>query len=177
MSAGQGQRIRRIAFGALVGALYATATVLVSPLSFGPLLQFRFAEALCLLPFFAPETVPGLFVGCLIANLFSPFGLPDIIVGSCATLLAVFLVSKIKISWLTPLPVVVCNALMVGAVLSLYSEEHIPYVIAVAWVGLGELAVCVLLGLPLLVALPRLPYFRQLFPRAQRYIDAHKRVE
>jgi len=156
-------RTRRIVFSALVGALYATITVLIVPpeLSFYPI-QFRFAEALCLLPFFAPETILGLFVGCLISNLFSPFGPLDIIVGSLATLLSVFLVSKIKIRWLTPVPVVLCNALMVGAVLAYM--ENIPFFITALQVGLGELAVCVLLGLPLLYSLSRVPYFRQLFP-------------
>ena len=153
-------RVRQIAFSAVVGALYAAATVLVEPLSYG-LVQFRFAEALCLLPVIAPETVLGLFIGCLISNLFSPYGLPDIIVGSAATLISVFLVSKLRNPWTAPLPVVLCNALMVGAVISIYSQERIPYVAAVLWVGLGELAVCALLGLPLLNALRKIPYFQR----------------
>ncbi|MCL2748433.1 MAG: QueT transporter family protein [Oscillospiraceae bacterium] len=156
--------VRRIAYSAVVGALYLAITVLVEPLSYG-LFQFRFAEALCLLPYFAPETTLGLFVGCLISNLFSPYGLPDIVVGSAATLLAAFLVGRINVRWLTPLPVVLCNALMVGAVLSLYSEERIPFALAALSVGLGEFVVCVFLGLPLLYALPKVPYFRQLFPK------------
>ena len=149
----------------MVGALYAALTAALAPLSYG-LVQFRFAEALCLLPFYAPGTVWGLFVGCLLANLLSPAGLPDIIVGSLATLLAVLTVRKIKRRWLAPLPVVVFNALMVGAVLSFYAMdifgEPVAYAAAALSVGFGQLVVCYGLGLPLLYILPRVPYFRQL---------------
>ena len=165
------RRVRRVVFSAVSGALYAALTILIEPLSYGPI-QFRFAEALCLLPFWAPETTLGLFAGCLIANLFSPFGLPDIVAGSLATLLAVYVVSKMKIPWLTPLPVVLTNAVIVGAVISLYSEERIPFLWSALSVGFGELAVCVLLGLPLIYALPEIPYFKQLF--AERMMEPSK---
>jgi uncharacterized membrane protein len=153
---------RRAAFSAVVGALYAALTVCFAPLGFG-LVQFRFAEALCLLPFYAPETVPGLFLGCLLANLFSPFGPLDIVGGSLATLLAALAVARVRRRALTPVPVVLLNALLVGGVLAY--ELRVPYVWAAVQVGFGELAVCAVLGLPLLYALSRVPSFRRMFPR------------
>ena len=67
---------RRLAVSGMIGAAYAVMAIFgsVFGLTFGPI-QFRFSEALCVTPFLFPEAVGGLFVGCLIANLFSPYGL------------------------------------------------------------------------------------------------------
>ena len=54
--------------GALIAAVYVALTMMFAPISFGPV-QFRISEALCILPFFTPAAVPGLFLGCLISNL------------------------------------------------------------------------------------------------------------
>ena len=172
MNAGYKQRIRGIVFSALIGALYVALTVAFAPISYA-IVQFRLAEALCLLPFYAPETAFGLFVGCLLANILSPIGgpmyIPDIILGSLATLISAVVVSRMKTRWMTPLPVILANALIVGAELSYFSDylygKHIPFFVTALSVGLGELAVCALLGLPMLYALSRIPYFRRLFPR------------
>ena len=76
---------RRLAVSGMIGAAYAVMAIFgsVFGLTFGPI-QFRFSEALCVTPFLFPEAVGGLFVGCLIANLFSPYGLLDIIIGGAA---------------------------------------------------------------------------------------------
>ena len=87
--------LRHITTAAAVGAVYAVLSIFgsVFGITFGTV-QCRFSEALCVLPFFFPETVWGLFVGCLLTNLLSPYGLVDIIVGSLTTLLAAFLTSR-----------------------------------------------------------------------------------
>ena len=87
--------IQHLTTAAVVGAAYAVLSLFgsVFGVTFGTV-QCRFSEALCVLPFFFPETVWGLFAGCLITNLLSPYGLVDIVVGSLATLLAAFLTSK-----------------------------------------------------------------------------------
>ena len=95
--------IKKIALSGMIAALYVTLTVALSPISFGPV-QFRVAEALTLLPFFMPEAIPGLFVGCFLSNLAGGFGLIDIIVGSGATLFAAWLTSKMPNIWLAALP-------------------------------------------------------------------------
>lgn len=82
---------------AAVGAAYAVLSLFSSvfSLTFGAV-QCRFSEALCVLPFFFPETVWGLFAGCLITNILSPYGLLDLIVGSLATLIAALLTARCR---------------------------------------------------------------------------------
>ncbi len=63
------ERLLHMAQGALIAALYATLTVIFAPISFGPI-QVRIAEALTVLPMFTSAAIPGLFIGCIIANLF-----------------------------------------------------------------------------------------------------------
>ena len=112
--------VRQLTTAAVVGALYAALTLLSSAfgIAFGPV-QFRVSEALCVLPFLLPETAWGLFVGCWVANLISPYGALDMVVGSLATLLAALWTSKCRRKWMAPLPPVVCNALLVGAVIGM----------------------------------------------------------
>ena len=91
---------RQLTTAAVVGAAYAALSIFgsVFGITYGPI-QCRFSEALCVLPFLFPETAWGLFAGCLIANLLSPYGLLDIVVGSLATLLAALERLK-KLIWL-----------------------------------------------------------------------------
>ena len=60
--------VRRLTFSALIAAIYAVITITTGAIAYGPI-QFRIAEALCILPFFLPFTTWGLFVGCILANL------------------------------------------------------------------------------------------------------------
>ena len=103
-------RTRQLTLAALTAAAYAVLSYFGSifGITYGPI-QCRFSEALCVLPFFLPETAWGLGVGCLIANLLSPYGVLDIVVGSAATLLAALLTARCKKMWLAPLPPVLTN--------------------------------------------------------------------
>ena len=80
---------RRLCRAGVIAALYVALTYAFMPLAFGPL-QVRPAEALCLLPLFFPEAVPALYVGCMLANITSPFAVYDVFIGSLATLFAAF---------------------------------------------------------------------------------------
>ena len=137
---------------AMIGALYAALTIMLAPLSYGPL-QVRLAEALMVLPYFTPAAIPGLFAGCLVANIYGGYGFLDIIFGSLATLLSALLVQKVANPYFVPLPPVFINALLVGAVL--HFVLALPYLVTLAWVGLGELIACYGLGLPLLLLLKK----------------------
>ena len=89
---------RDIAFAGIIAALYAVLTISLAPISYG-VYQIRVAEALTILPFVYPIAMIGLFVGCLVANIFGGNGLPDIVFGSLFTLLAgylTYLTSKIR---------------------------------------------------------------------------------
>ena len=118
---------RQITLAAAVAALYALLTYFGSifGLTYGPV-QFRFAEALCVLPFLFPTAAPGLFVGCLIANLLSPYGLVDVVCGSAATLIAALITARVRHRWLAPLPAVLSNGVIIGAMLAWYEAGFGP---------------------------------------------------
>ena len=153
--------IRQITFAALVGALYVTLCYFsnIFGCTFG-VFQFRFAEALTVLPFLCPTAAWGLFAGCILANLLSPYGLPDLIFGSLATLVAGLLTARCGSKWLAVKPPVICNGLIVGALLA-WSETGFTAAFPGAFafnalsVGVAELVVCYVLGLPLLEVLSR----------------------
>ncbi len=153
--------VRDITFAALIGALYVTMCYFgnIFGLTFG-IFQFRFAEALTVLPFLCPTAAWGLFAGCVLANLLSPYGLPDLIFGSLATLTAGLLTARCGNRWLAPLPPVICNGLVVGALLA-WSETGFTAAFPGAFafnalsVGGAELLVCYILGMPLLELLAR----------------------
>lgn len=165
---------RQMTVAAIVGALYAALTLLSSVfgIAYGPV-QFRVSEALCVLPFLFPETAWGLFAGCWVANLLSPYGLPDMIIGSLATLIAALWTSKCRSKWLAPLPPVVCNGILVGAVLAWqqtgFGDAFLPaFLFNGGSVALGEAAVCFILGLVLLRTMEQTPYFRDLSSRREK---------
>lgn len=164
-------RTKDLTLAAMVAALYAVMGYFgsVFGLTFGPV-QFRFAEALTVLPFLFPSTVPGLFVGCLIVNLLSPYGPLDIVVGSAATLIAAVWTSRLKNRWLAPLPPVICNTVLVGFTIGWAEAGGFTAALPAAWllnglsVGVGELGVCYVLGMLLLEVLPKIAYFRSIIP-------------
>ena len=158
---------RDLTLAAVLAAVYAALTITLPVPQYGPV-QIRFAEALTVLPFLFPAATPGLFVGCIIANLFSPFVL-DVVFGSMATLLACLWTSRMTSRWLAPLPPVLCNAVIVGAEIAWFEAGFGPgfgaaYAFNALTVGLGELAACLILGQLLLSALPRVPALRPFIP-------------
>ena len=167
------KNVRFLTQAAMIAALYAVLTYAAAAvnLAYGAV-QFRFSEALTVLPVFTPAAIPGLAVGCFLANLGSPLGLVDWIFGTGATLLAAvgtWMARKIQIKGvpvLAPLPPVVCNMVLVGAELALfYPAEGMGFWAAYGFnaltVGIGEAAACFILGTLLLRALPRVPALRR----------------
>lgn len=167
---------RRLAMTALLAAVYAALTMGLAFMSYGSV-QFRVAEALCVLPFFFPWTTWGLVAGCLIANLISAYGVVDVVFGTLATLLSCLAVAALgrgdKRSWvnciLACLMPVVFNAVIVGAIIAyataseLYSAPFWLIFLGNALsVGFGEAVVMSVLGLPLLRWLPQSRFYGQL---------------
>jgi uncharacterized membrane protein len=139
-----------IARAGIIAALYAVITILLAPISYGPV-QVRVSEALTVLPYLTPAAIPGLFMGCLLANIYGGLGIYDIVGGSFITLLAAFftyLLSRTKKPILAPLPPVLLNAF--GVSLYLHFLFRMPYWLTVAYVGIGEVVACYILGYPLL---------------------------
>ena len=159
--------IRDLTLAALIAAVYVVLTFgLPLPLYSG--VQLRVAEAMTVLPFLFPAATPGLFVGCIIVNLFSPFPL-DVVCGSAATLVACLLTRRMPNRWLAPLPPVLCNAVIVGAEIAWYEVGFGPgffqaYAFNAFTVGLGELIACVVLGELLLTVLPKVSVLRPFIP-------------
>ena len=155
---------RDLAFCGVIAALYAVITLAIAPFAYGPI-QFRISEALCVLPFFVPVTSLGLFVGCLVANLFSTVTTLDIVIGSAATLLGCLWTAKLRTKWLTPLPTTIVNGVMVGAMLAaVYTPDAFwqGFLMNGLQVAAGELAVMVILGLPLAVWLEKSKVLKRL---------------
>lgn len=157
--------VRQLAVAGIIAGIYAALTLaLPVPQYHG--VQLRVAEALTLLPFLLPEAIPGLAVGCFLANLLgSPFVL-DWLLGTLATVLAALWSRKMPNKYLAALPPVVCNALIVGGEIAYFTMQEggafwTAYGINALTVGLGELAACFLLGIPLVNWLSRLPAFRR----------------
>jgi len=164
----EGFSIRKIVFSAGIAAIYAVLTMTLSFIGYGPI-QFRIAEALCVLPFFFPFSTWGLFIGCIIANLISPYPL-DIAVGPVATLLAALCTMRIgkinrnsiKVKAIACVPPILFNAVFIGALIAYYmigagvTDAFIAaFIICGLQVGLGQLVVLYAIGLPLMVYLPK----------------------
>ena len=164
--------VRRLAFSALIAAVYAALTMALGFMSYAGI-QFRVAEALCVLPFFFPCTTWGLFVGCIIANLLSPAGPLDIVFGSLASLLCCLSVQALGSSghyesWWRCIAACLCpvvfNAVIVGAVLAFTIAESgmgfgAAFALFGAQVGFGELVVMAVLGLPLIRKIPHMKLY------------------
>ena len=148
---------KKLVQGAMIAAIYATLTIALSPISYGPM-QARISEALTVLPALTPAAVPGLAVGCLVSNIIGPYGAADMIFGSAATLIAAFCSYKLRARlWLVPLPPVIANGLIIGGML--HFVYGVPDLAAcMGWIALGELIVCYVLGYPLLKLLKKYEY-------------------
>jgi uncharacterized membrane protein len=130
--------VRELVNGAMIAAIYVVLTVMTQAISFGPV-QFRISEALCILPVFTPAAIPGLYLGCVLAN-FLGGGVPmDIVFGSLATLIGAYGTWKLRTKkWAACLPPIISNALIVPFVLRFAygSTDLIPWMMVT--VGAGE---------------------------------------
>jgi uncharacterized membrane protein len=130
--------------GALIGALYVVLTMLATALGLSSsAIQFRISEALCILPIFYPEAIPGLFVGCFLSNLLSGCNIWDIIFGTLATVIGAacaFLLRKLPkhLMWIATLPTILANALIVPPVLIFAYGAPDAFWFLFLTVGLGE---------------------------------------
>jgi len=146
---------RQAAFIGILAAVYAVTTVTLGELGYS-WIQVRLSEALTSLPYlFGMYAVAGLTLGVLVANFFSPVGLPDIVFGPFLTLIAAFLSWKFNfdrrlVACIYP---VVVNALGVSAYVA--SFYGVPYFASVLSIGVGEFISAVIVGYPLLRALEK----------------------
>lgn len=145
--------VKKIAYSAVVAAMYFALTLLLQPISFGPV-QFRLSEALVMLPYIMPESILGITIGCAAANAFSTFPVYDVIFGSLATLIAGILTSKIKNAWLSGLPPVLLNALVLPLMWYLLGTDAAYWVNLIS-ITLSEAVVIFFIGVPLVLLIKK----------------------
>lgn len=147
MTDNRNTNILRITYGAVIAAIYVVLTVIFAPISFGPM-QVRIAEMMMILPMFTPAAVPGLFIGCIIANMLGGAIALDVIFGSLATLIGAwggYLLRRNR--WLVPIPPILSNALIVPFVLKYgYGFTEIPLPLMMVYIAIGEIIGCYILG-------------------------------
>ena len=158
------KNVTMITQAAIIAALYVVLTIIANALGLAKFaVQVRFSEALCILPFFTPAAVPGLYVGCLIANIITGAGIWDILFGSLATLIGAvgtYLLRKHRL--LMTLPPVVANMVIIPFILRygygimwMYDGVDLAIPFYVLTVGAGEvISICILGSVLLKVLLP-----------------------
>ena len=162
---------KRLCRAGVIAALYVALTYAFGAIAYNGILEIRPAEALTILPLFFPEAVPALWVGCMLANLASPFIMYDVPIGGLATLIAALLtygagrliknhILKVAVGGFFP---VIINAFIIPIVIVFlcggaegYSSATVAY-----WVYFGSLcgtqALWIYgLGIPLYIAIYRL---------------------
>ena len=152
------KRVRFLTHGALIAALYVVLTMVVHLFGLDSgAVQLRLSEALTVLPFFTSAAIPGLTVGCLLANLFVGGAPWDIVFGTLATLLGALGTRALchASPWLASVPPIVSNTLIVPWVIRLVYGDMTPVPFLMLTVGLGELISAGVCGTILLFALRR----------------------
>lgn len=155
---------------AVVAALYVALTYASNAvgLAYGAV-QFRLSELLTVLPVFTPAAIPGLTIGCLVANLSSPLGIADILCGSLATLLAAiatYALKKVRIKdlpVLSTLPPVLFNAIIIGLELwYIQGRTAEIFFVSALQIAAGQSVMCIVLGLPFIRAVKRTGIFERI---------------
>lgn len=132
------EKLQWLTKNAILAALYVALTLVFAPISYGAI-QFRVAELLVMIPFFNKKWIPGIVIGCLIANMFSPLGIVDVVFGTLATLIGGIIVAHMKNIWLATLAPSIVNGLIVGTQLFVMFKAHL--IASMLYVFIGELVV------------------------------------
>lgn len=146
-----------LAQGALIAALYVVLTLFINAFGLANgAIQIRISEALTILPFFTPAAIPGLAIGCLLANILTGAVVWDVIFGTLATLLGAvgtYLLRKYK--WCAALPPILSNAIIIPVILRYAYGVQDALWFLVLTVGAGEVLSAGVLGMIFLFALQR----------------------
>ena len=155
-----------LSYAGIIAALYVALTWFSALFGLSGMgaIQLRLSEALCVLPYFTVTAVPGVTLGCLLANLMTGAALPDIIFGTLATLLGVIGTRALKrYRYFAPLPPILANTVIIPFVIRFaYVDvtESLPFLFLT--VGIGEILSVGILGMLLLVALEK--HKHRIFP-------------
>lgn len=156
------KRVKLICHAALIAAVYVLLTYLAAAMGLSSgTIQIRFSEALCILPYFTAAAVPGVTIGCLLANIFTGCAMWDIVFGTLATLIGAIIARMLKkYKWLVPLPSVLSNMAIIPFVLKLVYGAPDAYPFLLLTVGIGEVISIYGIGMVLLFALEKRNIFK-----------------
>lgn len=152
------QKVIFIVQAAMIAAIYVVLTFLANSLGLASgAIQIRLSEALTILPFFLPASIPGLFIGCFLSNLLTGGILVDVIFGSLTTLVAAFGTYALRKhnKFLAPVPAIIANTIVVPIILIYGYGISAPIWSLMLTVGVGEVISCGILGMLLLFTLEK----------------------
>ncbi len=138
---------RTISRQAIIAALYAVITLSGFGLSYGPV-QFRYSELLTWLAFWDPKNIIGLSVGCFIANITSPYGIIDMVVGTTGTLLAALLMARTKTKVFASIWPAIFSFLYSGQALFLGEITWAIFPLVTGQIMLSQFVIVGIIGLP-----------------------------
>jgi uncharacterized membrane protein len=149
----------KVATGGMIAGLYIVLTIIAAAVGLASgVIQVRISEALTILPVFTGAAIPGLTVGCVLANLITGCALWDVVFGSLATLIGAVGTRLLrKHPYLAWIPPVVSNMVIVPIVLQKVYGATEAWWYLVITVGIGEIISCGILGLLLYQAVRKLP--------------------
>lgn len=143
------QKVKTLIELAIIASVYVVITYITAPLSFGAI-QFRISEVLVLLCFYNKKYIIALVLGCVIANIQSPFGIYDIVFGSLATLISVFLISRSKNIWIASLYPALFNGIIIAFEIIYLDVEVLfnfsSFISLFASIAAGEIVCVTILG-------------------------------
>ena len=153
-------KVTFLTHAAMIAAVYVVLCAVFAPISYGEI-QVRVAEALFILPFVKPADIPGMCVGCIIANVMGGSIMLDVVLGSLATLIGAVGSWHLRANrFLVLLPPIAANTLIVPYVLRYGYGVPLPIPFMMLTVGIGEVIAVGLFGNVLLSALVR---YRRIF--------------
>ena len=153
---------------AMIAAIYTVLVWTFAPISFSGV-QCRIAEALTILPFFTPAAIPGLTIGCFIANLTGGADLLDIVFGTFATFLgAVGSYQLRRWKYAVAIAPILSNTLIIPWIIRFAYADTTPIYFLMVTVGIGEVLSCGVLGISLLFVLQKYKY--GIFPSGKNKI-------
>ena len=153
------KQLKLLVEGGAIAALYALLT-LILPLTMPGSVELRLSEALTLLPVLTPAAIPGLTIGCLLANLMHGAEMLDVILGSLATLLAAFGTYYFRKNiWIAALMPALSNGVIVGLLLRYVYAVPMPLYVCMLSVAAGEAIICCLVGVPMIKGLQKTKLF------------------
>lgn len=155
----KGISVKLIAINAMIAGIYAVLTLMIAPIAYSQI-QFRLSEIIVFLAFYNIKYIPGLALGCVIANMFSPLGVLDVIFGTISTILVCIAMYKVKSKYFAAFIGAIITGIIIGS--ELYYAYQIPFVINAIYVALGELIV-LLIGAIIFKILERNEQFIKLF--------------